>query len=709
MGQFQEGVGVRVSLATQATPRAQTPQRTRLYYRPDIDGIRGAAAILVIGYHAHVPGFEGGFIGVDLFFVVSGFVIAGLLMGELSRNGRINWPAFYARRARRLIPAKATMLVGVLLLSHFAMPPTGGQQATAKSAAAAAGFMSNFYFWKIADTNYFGHPPGTGVLLHTWSLSVEEQFYLAMPLAVMLALVLARFSGVSVRRALLIACGALTLSSLALAIALASSHPDAAYYLPMTRAFEFGIGAGLSLVAARVSMSRLTAQCVGLAGSVVIIALLVRPLPVDGYPSYWALLPCSATVALVWSGCTAPTLVSKFLSLRPLVGLGLLSYGWYLWHWPLLVMGESVNLAPPPLAVRLMLVMIALGISWFSYRFIEGLFYSRKTGRHARRSAKPSSRVMVSSVTAMVMVAAAAGGALWLARGEAGSSRWLAVSAQLTDAPQLPGSCLEPGDVIPQQPRVCKLNDFQDDRPTVVLWGDSHAWMFIPAVRRASQGSDVNLVTFVMGGCPPFDPALPRRSQWEGVSSCERLNDSALRFVKRVHKGPSSVRVILGASWEDYRGVESLTLMGSRAGDPQHLANVANVSPFVSAGTPRLFEVLGALGIGTDVIAPTAEVPRNAPMCEAGKLPLPCDLSESTVSSREATTRDWLDLLIEFLPTGAHFIDVNKALCDDEFCYAERDGIVTYFDDNHLSASRARTLSSYFEASVQDAVQARTQ
>jgi peptidoglycan/LPS O-acetylase OafA/YrhL len=208
--------------AGEAAQRTKNPEpgktRTRSEYRPDIDGIRGAAAIMVMGFHAHVPGFEGAYIGLDLFFVVSGYVITGLLMYEYQRSGSIKWGAFYARRARRLIPAKATMLIGVLILSYLVATPTGSQQQTAKSAAAAAGFVSNFFFWQQDDVDYFGLEPGTGVLVHTWSLSVEEQFYLALPLAIFLAWALARVLRVPTLRTLLFTSVALGAASLWLAI-----------------------------------------------------------------------------------------------------------------------------------------------------------------------------------------------------------------------------------------------------------------------------------------------------------------------------------------------------------------------------------------------------------------------------------------------------------------------------------------------------------
>ena len=258
---------------------------------------------MVMGFHAGVPGFEGSYIGLDLFFVVSGFVIANLLIGEYNRNGKIKWSAFYARRARRLIPAKATMLIGVLLLSLFLLTPTGSQQETAKSAAAAAGFVSNIFFWQNDEVSYFGHAPGTGVLLHTWSLSVEEQFYVAMPFLILLAWLIAKL--IRSHRSGPRCCSsasALFLGSLALAIQWATSDPKSAYYLPFSRAFEFLLGVALSLIVSKVSAPFVVRQVMGLLGAGLVVYALVDPLPTGGYPSYWALIPCIGAFFMTWAG-----------------------------------------------------------------------------------------------------------------------------------------------------------------------------------------------------------------------------------------------------------------------------------------------------------------------------------------------------------------------------------------------------------------------
>jgi len=391
---------------------------------------------------------------------------------------------------------------------------------------------------------------------------------------------------------------------------------------------------------------------------------------------------------------------TRFLKFPLFVWLGLLSYGWYLWHWPLLVIGESVNLAPPPLAVRVGLIMLGLLIAWLSYRFIEGIFYSRG-GTKSTVNFKPRTAIL-SGVTAMALVASLAGGSYALANRSADSPDWAAVQGQLDDVPVMPASCLDPGDLIPRKPGACELTPYDPKRPTVVLWGDSHAWMFIPALQEAVAGRDVNLVAFVMGACPPLDPQLPTgKGRRAGRIACEINNDEALAFVKERARKRAGLQVVLGASWERYRGIESPSLMDQRSPNPGSVAYIQRIRPLFDVGTPQLFRTLGELGVPVDVIAPTVGMPRNPPLCLALPRPYSCDAPVGETAMPDSETRAWLQEQMGALAGEPRLIDVNSELCDEQTCHVKVHDTVTYFDDQHLSASFVRSLESYFLPSVE--------
>jgi hypothetical protein len=441
---------------------------------------------------------------------------------------------------------------------------------------------------------------------------------------------------------------------------------------------------------------------------------------------------------MVWAGVGGPTVVTRFLSIRFLVGLGLVSYGWYLWHWPFLVLGESINLAPPPLYVRVLLILAALFVAWLSYRFIEGLFYKR-SGTVSKSRTWGSRRVMISGVLAMSCVAGLSGGALALAEEAETSPHWLEVDAQLDDVPELPSDCLGDASIIPDKPGQCDLVPFEFGRPTVMLWGDSHAWMYIPALEAAIGKKDVNLVAFVMGACPVF---IPTESATGG---CARSNAAALRFAERHVDDRAPLKIILSQSYETYRGTPRI---GGAA--DVNVDYVKKMASYSQAGTPALFARLAQINADIDIVGPTPIIPRNAPLCEAVARPFSCDVPRKDAIVDEADNRAWLKDLMAGLPgatdpeTGESLIQVvdgggrtdragdggtsdvgtsgsgrsgrtppggpsaprliypADSLCNAAICFAESDGVTFYFDDNHLSAKMSRTLKKYFLPSIKE-------
>jgi peptidoglycan/LPS O-acetylase OafA/YrhL len=343
--------------------------------RPDIQGLRALAVLSVVAFHAGLP-LPAGFVGVDVFFVISGFVITRMLCREHERTGRIDFAAFYMRRFKRLTPALALMVGMAAVMSALALSPLGPQQTVAKTGIGAMAFAAN---WVIAATTggYFDAAATTNPLLHTWSLSVEEQFYLVFPALLALGLLLKR-------RALLVS----TVTAISLVAALVGVNPFVhswllGFYSPLTRAWEFGAGALLALTGARPATR--TRALFAVSGSAGVVASFVLIDGATAYPSAWTLLPVAATVLLI----AAET---RLLSAAPLVRVGDWSYSIYLWHWPCIVF--ATLLWPEAGHARTIAAACSFVPALASYRWVERPF----------RTLRPLPRIRFALVVAAVVL-----------------------------------------------------------------------------------------------------------------------------------------------------------------------------------------------------------------------------------------------------------------------------------------------------------------
>jgi peptidoglycan/LPS O-acetylase OafA/YrhL len=297
-----------------------------LQYRADIDGLRAIAVGSVVLFHAGVPGFAGGFVGVDIFFVISGFLITKIIRDSLQED-RFSLADFYDRRIRRIFPALFAVYLVTYVLGLILLMP-GDLKALAKSLLSSAAFGANFHFY--GNVGYFDAPAITKPLLHTWSLSVEEQFYVLWPLAM---IALARF--VKLRYWLPI-----LLCSLVLSLAYAEwevwrDNASAAFYMPHARAWELITGALLAIALPRLAFGRRLCEAMVALGLVLIAASIALLSEDRDFPGLNAVFPCLGAALIIAAGARGPTAVSRLLSNKPMVFLGLISYSLYLWHWPL--------------------------------------------------------------------------------------------------------------------------------------------------------------------------------------------------------------------------------------------------------------------------------------------------------------------------------------------------------------------------------------
>ena len=486
-------------------------------YRPDIDGLRAVAVLPVLLYHADVPGFSGGFIGVDIFFVISGYLITGIITREIDA-GSFSILTFYERRARRILPALLAMIAAVLIMASILFLPSD-LDGVGPSALAAIGFLSNV--WLFTQTGYFQGTAEVTPLLHTWSLGVEEQFYIGLPI---LLIGIARYRP---GWRLPVILGLIAVSFVWAAVKQADTDGFAFYMLP-TRAWELLAGSLLAMGAVPAVTRRCAAEFLCGAALLAIGAATALYSKQTVFPGITALAPVLAAAALIH--CAPGTLAGRLLAMKGPVWIGLISYSLYLWHWPLIVFwrywpGHAVTFTS---SAGLILASIAL--AWASWRFIERPF--RDQNRF------PSATLWRWSAGGMG-IAAAAAAALWLQGGW--SSRFdaaaLAYAKGASDVSPVRADCT--ADRIADHPRRCNLG--RAVPPSAVIWGDSHvveiAWVL--GERYGARGAGIAQRT--RGSCPPvigYDtPRDPR---------CALFNGAVLR---EIIAAPAIKTVYLGGYW----------------------------------------------------------------------------------------------------------------------------------------------------------------
>ncbi|KQM84299.1 acyltransferase [Agromyces sp. Leaf222] len=360
---------------------AAVPSTTTV--RPEIQALRAVAVAAVVLHHGWPAVAPAGYMGVDVFFVVSGYLITALLLREVDRTGRVSLGAFYLRRARRILPAAMVVLLAVSAAT-LAFAPYRDWAAYFREIVASAFYVEN---WRLAADSQL---PASADLestpvQHFWSLSVEEQFYLAWPLLILLALWLVHRRGASIMRTLAIVLGAVTAASFAWSLVLTAEDHNLAYFSTFSRAWEFGVGGLLALLAA--AIPRLTADrwragrsLVSWGGLAMIVVPVVAFDDTEAFPGLWVLLPVTGTLAIIWAGTPATRWsTSHVVGLRPVQWVGDISYSLYLWHWPIFMFTPMVTGVPSPPALMVVLVGVSLIVSAFSKRFVEDPF-RRRTG-----------------------------------------------------------------------------------------------------------------------------------------------------------------------------------------------------------------------------------------------------------------------------------------------------------------------------------------
>jgi peptidoglycan/LPS O-acetylase OafA/YrhL len=504
-----------------ATSAVRRPIASEIPYRPDVDGLRAVAVLSVIGFHAFPKSIAGGFIGVDVFFVISGYLISSLILSGL-KNGSFSFLDFYARRARRIFPALTVVLMVVWGLGWLALDPTQFA-ALGKHIVAGAAFAANIvtYF----EVGYFDVPASTKPLLHLWSLGVEEQFYLIFPILIFL---------VWRHRSATLILSVIAVASFALNVVTVRYSPSFAFFLPLTRFWEFLAGTLLAYDSVKFGWTarfEANARRDNAASAIGMLMILVGIfiISAEGYPGWWALLPVIGTALMIWAGQHA-WINRKILANQKLVYIGLISYPLYLWHWPLLVIGKTIVADYSPLnhhvrTTTIVAVALSFVLSWLTYEYFERPIRTRRFSIGIRWVAGACA-ASLAAVALIAIVTLQNGGLLGRYPNE--------IRALLTatlDWPTPDGKKNATG-------------------PLVVAYGDSNAQHLLPGFTLLQNERTFRVKLMQWVHCPPLDDVKS--------SEVENCRKQLIATEEEFAQLKPDI-VVIGALWSRYKHIERLT------------------------------------------------------------------------------------------------------------------------------------------------------
>ena len=609
-------------------------------YRADVDGLRAVAVLAVLFFHAGWDRFSGGFVGVDVFFVISGFVIALSLFRDLDA-GRFSLSGFFARRARRILPALTVVLLGTLLVSLAVVPPVYFQP-FADSLIAASLFFSNLHFWQTSS--YFNNDMPFRPLLHTWSLGVEEQFYLAAPVFL---LVIQRF--LAGRWRLMVTLCLLGSFGLNL-YAVRHGQIDAAFYLPFTRAWEFLLGVLIALMP-RPALPRVWNEAGALAGLTMIAGSVFLFGPGTVFPGFAALWPCLGAGLVIWCGKPsgegrAPA-VSRLLALAPIVWTGRISYSLYLVHWPVLVLAPFLLMRRLTFGETLTALALCFLLAWAVYRLVETPL----------RRIRWKTPFVLFAALALAIGTAAAG---WASAKV--NARLFADQTGYNRVPDMyaaeqawgVGTCLlrDNQSWTDWNAEACTLGE--EEGPPILLFGDSFAAHYVPGLRESGLPGRPPIIEYAMEGCPPtLAPDSP------GTPACLAFRPQVLDIVRQ----QGVTRVIVAGSWLEYGTAISVQVESTLTALKAEGVEVTLVGQSPNFHIPPYMILARTVPPGT----PDASLPLSA---------------EARAMNRR--------LAAIAARTGADFIDPAEALCPQGACPVRAGDKDLYLDYGHVTPEGSR-------------------
>ncbi|RJG45061.1 acyltransferase [Mesorhizobium sp. DCY119] len=669
-------VNVAVAPGTVRTPILDR-QAGHLRYRADIDGLRAIAILPVVLYHAGIPGFKGGFVGVDVFFVISGYLMASLIMREIIR-GEFNLLRFYERRIRRIFPALFAMFAACGIMAWLFFMPAEFEY-FARSLRAAAFFTSNFQFER--ESGYFDIGTQMKPLVHTWSLAVEEQFYIFFPLVLIL---LGRFARRYIAPILL----TLLIASLAASVWAVHTNPVSAFYLTQFRIWELLLGSLLAFNVLPAVRSRPAREAVAALGILLIVYAVIAFDDSTPFPGLAALVPCIGA-ALVIHGHATNGPAGRLLTARPMVFIGLISYSLYLWHWPAIVFTRYLVWPELSPVQGVLVVLGAIAAAILSWRFIERPFRNQ--------SGFISRRPLFAGAIAAVVASVILGDIVVEKQGV--PERLPEIAQRIYSAkydvarfsgpgcsPDRKGQEASAEDV--RSGKLCNIGKTDSGEPKFLVWGDSHAEAMGPAIDAAASQAGVRGLTAPRPSCPPlFDVQLSDPLLFE---KCREFNAAIRDMIAEQH----IPLVFLVAYWPKYVHDAELPNQGIYF-DPSVSPSLEDHSAPIAAALDRTLAELTRQGTKVVLVMDVPEMGRNIPeaLAKAAIKGGSADVAPpwSYVEKRQALARSTIETYAR--KYDAMIVDPLPAFCSNGHCAAARDGVPLYRDADHLTATAARNLS----------------
>ncbi|MEP6546164.1 MAG: acyltransferase family protein [Gammaproteobacteria bacterium] len=650
-------------------------------HRPDIDGLRAVAILSVLGFHAFGRLLPGGFVGVDIFFVISGYLISGILLRGL-KHDRFSFTQFYARRIKRIFPALSLVLLATWIAGWYLLLPDEYAR-LGKHIASGAVFVSNVTLWK--EAGYFDPRGALKPLLHLWSLGVEEQFYLIWPLLLFVAW--------KRKVNLLAVIVAILLASFVLNILRVHTHEAATFYLPTTRFWEFLLGAALAYrqvfpagqpipadpgTALRRNLAALGGALL-IGGSVLLLNSTLM------FPGWWALAPALGALLLILVGPDA-WINRRILASRPMVFVGLISYPLYLWHWPLLSFASIVAPDSGSVTVRIVLLIVAGVLAWLTYEFVE---------RPIRSNA--SLIPVAAPLAAMILLIGAIGFANFEGTIAPRSARYgLEKIIQATNELAFPGPNLKDIDTAP-----APLRRQGTDAKTVLFIGDSFVEQYYPRIDwllRTFPAGSRSVVYATGGGCPPIS-----RVEEDHHAYCRGLVDRALRFAN----DPNVNTVVIGANWIGYfgemdprysyyfaEGDRKDSLLPGTHGAELALKQLQSMIDRLTSEGKEVYLILQSPH--SDALDPRSMIGKR---WGASSFRISVPVISKDMATRPMRTID-SRLRDIAAATGARVIDPVDYLCGESCPAMTGDGLPIYRDEGHLNPIYVRTSVRYLDRIV---------